>query len=226
MPGAGGRQAGAEEVSTLHFPAKSDTGPDMAQADLIRQLREYRSRWPGEAGTVDRFIDFVSSHPDCFERHLAIGHVTGSAWVVDRAGARVLLTHHKKLDLWVQLGGHADGDSDVLRVARREAAEESGLAGLELVPGGIFDVDVHRIPAGGEGPEHFHWDIRYAFRAAGGEAFRVSAESHELRWVGIQSLASVTAEESMLRMARKWRRLWNPPGGDAEPDFRPPGPEK
>ena len=178
----------------------------MTRTGLIRELQGYLARWPGEADTVGRFIGFVSAHPDCFERSLESGHVTGSAWVVDRAGIRVLLTHHRKLGLWVQLGGHADGDADVLRVARREAEEESGLAGLELVPGGIFDVDVHRIPPGPEGPEHFHWDVRYAFRAAGDEAFRVSSESHELRWVDIRALESVTAEESMLRMARKWRQ--------------------
>ena len=176
----------------------------MNRENVIRQLRDYQVRWPRESETVRRFIEFVSANPDCFERNLEIGHITGSAWVVNRAGTHVLLTHHKKLNMWVQLGGHADGDADVLRVARREAEEESGLAGLELVPGGIFDVDVHRIPARREEPEHFHWDIRYAFRTAGGEAYRVSVESHELRWIEIRSLESVTQEESMFRMARKW----------------------
>ena len=78
--------------------------------DLARQLRDYRIRWPGEAAVVARFLDFLASQPDAFARSLAVGHVTGSAWLVDRAGARVLLTHHKKLGIWVQLGGHADGD--------------------------------------------------------------------------------------------------------------------
>ena len=176
----------------------------MNRDDVVRQLREYRARWPAESETVDRFIGFLASQPDAFERELAIGHVTGSAWVVDSTGTRVLLTHHKKLGMWVQLGGHADGDSDVFRVARREAEEESGLASLVPVGGGIFDVDVHRIPARGETPEHLHWDVRYAFRAAGGEAVRVSDESHDLRWIEIERLDSVTREESMLRMARKW----------------------
>ena len=176
----------------------------MSREDVIRQLREYRARWAAESETVDRFIDFLVSHPDAFERELAIGHVTGSAWVVDAAGTRVLLTHHKKLGLWVQLGGHADGDTDVFRVARREAEEESGLTSLEPAGDGIFDVDVHRIPARPGEPEHFHWDIRYAFQAAGNESYRVSDESHDLRWIEIGSLESVTREESMLRMARKW----------------------
>lgn len=176
----------------------------MGREELLRQLHEYRTRWADEAATVDRFLEFVASHADCFARTLAVGHVTGSAWVVDRAGARVLLTHHRKLDMWVQLGGHADGDADTFRVARREAEEESGLTGLAPVAAGIFDVDVHRIPARGAEPEHFHWDVRHAFRALGGEDYRVSAESHDLAWVEIAALGAFTREESMLRMARKW----------------------
>lgn len=173
---------------------------------LARELRDYGTRWPAEAETVRRFIEFLASQPDAFERSLAIGHVTGSAWLVDRAGARVLLTHHKKLGIWVQLGGHADGDADVFRVARHEAEEESGLAGIAPVAPDVFDLDVHEIPARGAEPEHLHWDVRYAFRATAGEAFRVSDESHALAWIEIAALETVTREESMLRMARKWRR--------------------
>lgn len=177
---------------------------DVSREDVIRQLRDYRARWENESDVVDRFIAFIAAHPDGFERELKIGHVTGSAWVVDRAGTHVLLTHHKKLDMWVQLGGHADGDADVFRVALREAEEESGLDALVPVSRRIFDVDVHRIPARREEPEHFHWDVRYAFRALGGETYRVSGESHDLAWIEIAALETVTREESMLRMARKW----------------------
>ena len=177
----------------------------MSRADVIRQLQDYRVRWKNEADTVARFIAFLAAHPDAFARELQIGHVTGSAWVVNRAGTHVLLTHHKKLNLWVQLGGHADGDADVFRVARREAEEESGLESLVPVSRRIFDVDVHEIPARGETPAHLHWDVRYAFRAAGSEAYRVSDESHDLAWIEIKTIDSVTREESMLRMARKWR---------------------
>lgn len=176
----------------------------MDREEIIRQLRDYRTRWPDESEIVARFVDFVSANSACFERSLDIGHVTGSAWVVDGAGTRVLLTHHKKLDMWVQLGGHADGDPDVFRVARREAEEEFGLEAIEPVWPRIFDIDVHRIPARGDEPGHFHWDVRYAFRVAGSEAYRVSGESRDLAWVEIASLGAVTREESMLRMARKW----------------------
>jgi len=155
----------------------------MHREEIIRQLRGYEARWETEAETIGRFIGFISSHADCFDRELAVGHITGSAWLVNHAGTHVLLTHHKKLNRWLQLGGHADGDSDVLRVAKREAEEESGLQAVVPVSEEIFDIDVHRIPERGKEPEHDHWDIRYAMRATGDESYVVSDESHDLQWI-------------------------------------------
>jgi 8-oxo-dGTP pyrophosphatase MutT (NUDIX family) len=120
----------------------------------------------------------------------------------------VLLTHHRKLGRWLQLGGHADGDEDALRVALREAREESGLD-VAPVSSRLFDVDVHEIPARGPDPVHLHYDLRFAIRAIASEAFRVSDESHALRWVSIDRIRTLTEETSILRMAAKWRtRGW------------------
>ena len=176
----------------------------MHRIDIINQLNEYQARWAGEATVVERFIKFVENHPDCFERSLMSGHVTGSAWLVNNRGTHVLLTHHKKLDRWLQLGGHADGESDVLNVALREACEESGLNGIEPVGGNIFDIEIHLIPERGNEPDHFHYDVRYAFRSVTDESFTVSDESHDLSWVEIGSIRQFTQEISMLRMADKW----------------------
>jgi len=177
--------------------------PDPREA-LLNQLRVYGTKFPDEIESVERFIGFVSEHPDCFERSLEPGHVTGSAWLVDQTGTQVLLTHHKKLERWLQLGGHADGDSDILNVARREVAEESGLTRVEPVTPEIFDLDIHPIPARGEVPGHFHYDVRYAMRAPDGEAYVVSDESHDLAWIEIDRLQELTEESSMWRMAKKW----------------------
>ena len=121
----------------------------MHRNDLNARLGEYRSRWPEESETVARFEAFIDSHPDCFERSCPVGHITGSAWIVNRMGGRVLLTHHAKLGRWLQLGGHSDGDPDTLEVALREAREESGLE-VRAVDENIFDLDVHLIPACGD----------------------------------------------------------------------------
>lgn len=176
----------------------------MHRQPLLEQLAAYSHANPGEAETVGRFLDFVGTHAECFERHLATGHITGSAWVVSADGAETLLTHHRKLDRWLQLGGHADGDPDVVAVALKEAREESGMDDFELLGGGIFDLDVHPIPARKNEAEHLHFDVRYIFRSTGDSRFTVSEESHDLRWVAINEVQSLTQEESMLRMVRKW----------------------
>ena len=95
----------------------------MHRQQLLNLLQEYQLTYPGESATCARMARFVRDHAHCFDRSLENGHVTGSCWLVDRAGDRVLLTHHKKLNKWLQLGGHADGDPDVLRVALKEGSE-------------------------------------------------------------------------------------------------------
>ena len=170
---------------------------------VIKILADYRARHPDEATIIERFAAFVASEPRCFERDCWSGHVTGSAWIINAARTHVLLTHHRKLGRWLQLGGHSDGDNDPLRVACREAAEESGLA-VEPISQELFDIDIHPIPARRADPAHLHFDARFALRVVGDERYRVSDESHALRWVGIDEFATVTTEPSMLRMAEKW----------------------
>ena len=159
-----------------------------------------------EAAMVAETLRFVEAEPKCAERSHAAGHLTGSAWIVD-AGRRVtLLTHHRKLEKWLQLGGHADGDLDLLAVAGREGREESGLGSLRLVSAALFDVDRHWIPARKTEAAHWHYDLRFMFEADPAEPLVVSEESKELAWVEIARMADYNAEESMLRMARKTLR--------------------
>lgn len=174
-----------------------------APSALGRQLRSYRRRYPDEADVVDRFEKLLQAYPDCFRRDCWAGHITGSAWLVDAHGDEVLLTHHRKLDIWVQLGGHSDGDPDTPEVARREAEEESGLI-VEALSSEIFDLDIHAIPARRNDPEHLHFDVRFAFVTTSGRDYRVSDESHDLAWVKVDELDRFSREQSMLRMARKW----------------------
>jgi 8-oxo-dGTP pyrophosphatase MutT (NUDIX family) len=176
----------------------------MHRQPLLDQLASYAGRHPAEAATVARFTAFVVASPDCFERSLREGHVTGSAWIVNADGSEVLLTHHRKLGRWLQLGGHADGDPDLPAVALKEAREESGLADFESIGDGIFDLDIHPIPARGDEPEHLHYDVRYLLRASGATDYTVSDESHDLRWVPLAGVAALSDEESMRRMVAKW----------------------
>lgn len=153
---------------------------------------------------ADDYLELFEEGVHAFLRDRLEGHFTGSAWLVSSDGARVLLTHHRKLDRWLQLGGHADGDTDLRAVALKEAEEESGLAGL-TVDAGIFDLDKHWIPAHGEVPGHWHYDVRYVVRAGEQEDFVVSDESNALAWRGIVEIANDSAaDESLRRMARRW----------------------
>lgn len=174
------------------------------QRGWLDAFARYALRFPDERAVAAQFGDFAAAHADAAERGLGIGHLTGSAWLTSADGARVLLTHHRKLDRWLQLGGHADGDIDLARVAWREAEEESGLPGLVVEPE-IFDLDRHVIPAHGSDPAHWHYDVRYVVRATASEAFVVGEESHALAWCDIAALAAdESADESLRRMARKW----------------------
>lgn len=157
-----------------------------------------------DADVVAEFAAFLAAHGDAFERRRSEGHFTGSAWLVSADGQRVLLTHHRKLGRWLQLGGHADGDRDLARVALREAEEESGLRGL-VVERAIFDLDRHWIPERGAEAGHWHYDVRHVVRVTRDEAFVVGEESLDLAWKDIAAIAADDeADESLRRMARRW----------------------
>lgn len=176
----------------------------MHRETLLEHLHRYRPADAAEDAARARMIEFVSAHPRCFERSLSIGHITGSAWLLDRSGERALLTFHRKLGSWLQLGGHADGNPEVLDVALREAREESGIEEIVPVHNDIFDVDVHPIPARGSEPAHHHYDVRFLLQVTGRDDFAISEESVALKWVSPDELATLEVDESVRRMGRKW----------------------
>jgi 8-oxo-dGTP pyrophosphatase MutT (NUDIX family) len=176
--------------------------PDFSQ--LLTQLNAYALRWPDETASALTFSEFLRSDSAVFERRFLAGHFTGSAWLVSADGTRVLLMHHRKLGLWLQPGGHADGDIDLARVALREAQEETGVIDLQ-VEGGIFDLDRHCIPGRANEPEHWHYDVRHVVRAGSDERFAINEESHALAWRSVAEVAAdATLDASLRRMARKW----------------------
>jgi 8-oxo-dGTP pyrophosphatase MutT (NUDIX family) len=177
----------------------------MHRQPLLNLLRHHQAFDANEQAMTAATIAFVDQHPDCFERSLLVGHITGSAWVVSPDRQQVLLIHHRKLDRWLQPGGHADGDADVAAVALREAQEETGLTSVRLVDDGaaIFDVDIHSIPARADVPEHLHYDIRFLLEADPKEAFGFSDEIKNIQWISLRNVESYTDSESITRMAQK-----------------------
>lgn len=178
----------------------------MNRNKLLTMLQTYGRRFPNERMT-DRFVSFVGGQPLCFERNCwCDGHVTASSLVMNEPCTHTLLTRHAKLRKWLQLGGHCDGDSDLMRVARREAVEESGLD-VEPITADVLDLDIHRISARRDEPTHYHYDVRFALRIRGSDVYRISCESLDLQWVPLNEVPKYNSEESILRMIRKVRSL-------------------
>jgi 8-oxo-dGTP pyrophosphatase MutT (NUDIX family) len=180
---------------------------------LLDMLARYCHLFPSEGPVVERICRLVEKHADCFDRTCRPGHITGAAWIISTDRRRCLLTHHRKLDRWLQLGGHADGQYHVDEVALREAREESGIRHFEfvriegqLIP---FDIDVHDIPERRDARGHLiedaheHHDVRFLLIARYDDDLRVSDESHDVAWFTPEEVHKRTDEESVLRMLRK-----------------------
>ena len=175
--------------------------------DKIQELLRAHARTSldaHEAAMVAETLRFSETESECLWRTCLPGHFTGSAWILDAKRSRILLTHHLKLEKWLQLGGHADGVGDLLAVALREGREESGLTTLRPVKQEIFDVDRHWIPARKTEPAHWHYDVRFMLEADPREPLvRATNESKELAWVELTRVTELNPEESMARMVRK-----------------------
>jgi 8-oxo-dGTP pyrophosphatase MutT (NUDIX family) len=184
-------------------------GVESSAVGLIEDLDGHFPADAVEAEHLKHIVAFVAAHADPFDRQIPEGHLTGSAVVISASGKGVLLLHHRKLERWLQPGGHADpGEVDGETVALREAREETGIAGLALhaTAPRPLDVDVHLIPARGSEPQHEHLDLRYLVIAPPDAAAKLKPdESHAVRWFGWNELAGLDLDCGLQRALRKAR---------------------
>jgi 8-oxo-dGTP pyrophosphatase MutT (NUDIX family) len=169
---------------------------------LVLALENYLTPYPEEVPFIGRFLDLLSK-PGCFQRDHLPGHITGSAWIVNSSATRALMVHHGTLKRWLQPGGHADGEEDILQTARREAFEETGLKDLALVGKCFIDLDIHSIPAKSHFPTHDHYDIRFLFVGDERQSLAISDESTDLQWIDLDALERYNAERAVIRLREK-----------------------
>lgn len=176
---------------------------------IINLVQQYHPSSAVEQEMKEQLITFIRSNTNCFDRELAEGHVTGSAWLVNSDLTHVFFTHHKKLNRWFQPGGHSDGNANTLAVSMNEASEESGIEDVFIQPRSheIFDIDIHSIPARKTEPEHLHYDIRFILEADMKQPLKISEESHNIAWIPIDDISQYSNEPSIVRMTNKMRVL-------------------
>ena len=179
----------------------------MDRKELVRQLNLYETHYKEEAEYIPGFLDLLSE-PSCFLRSNLDRHITASAWIVNNDFTKTLLIHHAKLEKWLQPGGHTDGDEDVLRVALKEAGEETGIANFSRVYPSIFDLDIHLIPERKGTKAHYHYDIRFLFQAEESLSFAANHESTDISWIALENIKNVVGESrSIIRMVEKTNSL-------------------
>ncbi|MGW5121476.1 NUDIX hydrolase [Streptomyces noursei] len=170
--------------------------------EAARVLKE----WPAPSADQERlrlaYLDHLVAHQDGMWKPCKDGHVTASALVIDPAGGRVLLTLHRKLEMWLQMGGHCEPeDASLADAALREAREESGIAhGLTLLGGAPVRLDRHQTPCA------VHLDVQYAALAPADAVAEISDESLDLRWFRYDEVAAV-ADDSVVRLVADTRAL-------------------
>lgn len=169
---------------------------------MIELLEAYKPHSETESAIKERFIDFVKENDDCFFRSNLKGHITASAFVIDPEKGKLLLIHHKKLNKWLQPGGHCDGDTDTLNVAIKEVFEETGVM-IEPNHQPVIDLDIHTIPERKGVPEHEHFDVRYLFEADSTLPLIQNHETIEIKWIELQKIEDFTQEESIIRNISK-----------------------
>ena len=177
--------------------------------NLATLLENYLIEYPHENAATN-MLDFLNKKGNSFSKENKEGHFTGSAWIVNPDRSMVLMTHHRKLNMWLQLGGHADGMEDLISVAIREAKEESGFNEFVLLSDRIFDLDIHKFPATKDEPRHHHYDVRFLLEAdPNNNTIIISDESIDVQWIPLDKVLSLNPESSIQRMVKKTPDLFN-----------------
>ena len=170
---------------------------------ITDQLRAYVPVGEQEQADLRMILRAVEQFPDVLERSCELAHLTASCWIVNPDRSRVLMAYHNLYRSWSWLGGHADGDADLLAVALREAQEESGAAHVQPVSTEIFSVEVLNVEAhhrrGVYVPSHLHLNVTYLLEDDDSDRLRAKPdENSAVRWFSADEVLSAVSEPCML----------------------------
>lgn len=182
----------------------------MPRTQVLSLLNNYKKNlffFPEEAGNFDLMYNFVCHEPECLDKDHRAGHITTSSFVLTYSLDAVLLMHHKKIDKWLLIGGHTDGEGNLLEAALKQVRIESGISGIMPVRTSIFDIDAHIVPERKNEPEHWHFDIRFLLKAPKNARYLGNNEAQVLKWVRLDEIHKYSDELSVLRMADKVKLL-------------------
>ena len=180
----------------------------MSTKRLLSLLEFYHRKHRTEI-QVKKLIAALKDDQYCFDRTNYSGHFTASAWILNKNRDKALMTHHKKLNMWLQLGGHADENTDLLNVAQKEVFEESGIEKIRLLDDRIFDVDIHLVHKFNDQPPHKHFDIRFIFEAnENNQEISINHESYNVLWIKLDKIKNYNSELSIRRMIEKTKKYF------------------
>jgi 8-oxo-dGTP pyrophosphatase MutT (NUDIX family) len=175
----------------------------MQELPLTILLKNYYPENKAEIKFKKRMLNLIETEQMAFFRESLKAHFTGSAFIINNEKTKALFVKHGKLNLWLQPGGHCDGETDVAAVALKESFEETGLKDLTIDNSKIFDLDIHTIPERKGVPEHQHFDVRFLIIANEKEEPKISDESIDIQWVRLYEVGVYNKDESIMRMVRK-----------------------
>ena len=166
---------------------------------LIDELTRFVPGCPQEAADRDLMLTLLRGPGDLSSRANLAAHLTASAWIVTPDRKRVLMAFHNLYNSWAWLGGHADGDWDLAAVAKKEAAEESGLKELRALSGDIFSVEILTVDGhekrGAYVPSHLHLNVTYLFEGNPDAPLRVKPDENSgVAWICVEDIPVKSTE--------------------------------
>lgn len=170
----------------------------------LQEFQRFSEATPAEVATAARMLEYLEAHGvPAFDRTTRPAHFTGSALVISPDSTQVLLLWHKKLQGWLQPGGHADGDADLSRVALREVQEETGVE-ADLLHPGIYGVDWHPIPANPKESAHEHADCMFLVKARDWQITVQEDEAEKVKWFTPADALSNAKDVSVQKVIRRY----------------------